>query len=312
MSHLTKLLFVCITAFATTIIAARANTPLVDVPWLKSNLSKPGLAIIDIRPDKSQYLIGHVPGAIYTDYAKGGWREKDKNGVEGMLPPTEKVEALIGGLGIDNTTHVVIIPEGRNAADMGSATRIYWTFKVMGHDSVSILDGGHLAWVRDLDKDKKPINALETIDVKPTTKTFKATVRSELLATKDDVTKAMASQTPLIDNRPPDFFVGLSKSPAAKKAGTIPGAQSMPESWLTENNGGKFRSKDQLTKLYQTASIPTTGAQINFCNTGHWASLGWFVASEIMGNKAVKMYDGSMAEWTQDPAAPIDQKIKVD
>jgi DNA replication protein DnaC len=38
-----------------------------------------------------------------------------------------------------------LAPMGQQAADVGAATRIYWTFKVMGHDDVSILDGGWVA-----------------------------------------------------------------------------------------------------------------------------------------------------------------------
>jgi thiosulfate/3-mercaptopyruvate sulfurtransferase len=292
--------------------AGQADGPVVDVAWMKANLGKPGVAVVDLRPAHSLYLAGHIPGAVYTDYAKSGWREKDKNGVEGMLPETPKVETLIGSLGIDNAAHVVLVPEGRNAADMGTATRVYWTFKVMGHDKISILDGGYLAWVKEIDKDKKPVNPLETADNKPTAKPFKAAFRQDMIVSKADVQKALVDKVPLIDNRPPDFYLGLSVSPAAKKPGTIPGAQSIPEAWLTKNNGGHFRSAPQLTSLYKTANVATSGAQINFCNTGHWASLGWFVSSELLGNKAVKMYDGSMAEWTQDASLPVEQKIKVD
>ena len=53
----------------------------------------------------------------------------------------------IGRLGIGNDTHVVLIPRGRDASDLGVATRIYWTFKVLGHDAVSILDGGMAAYM---------------------------------------------------------------------------------------------------------------------------------------------------------------------
>lgn len=104
----------------------------------------------------------------------------------------------------------------------------------------------------------------------------------------------------------------LTKSPVVKTAGTIPGAVSLPEGWLTQNGGGQFRSKAQLSKIYQSTKVPETGTQITFCNTGHWASLGWFVSSEILGNKEVKLYSGSMAEWTSDPSLPVTQTIKVD
>ncbi|MFM9939637.1 MAG: sulfurtransferase [Hyphomicrobiaceae bacterium] len=289
-----------------------AAQPLVDVTWLKARLGQAETVVLDLRGSRQQYLQGHIPGAVFTDYAKDGWREKNAAGIEGMLPPPEKVGSLIGGLGIDNATHVVLVAEGRSAADMGTATRIYWTFKVMGHDRVSILDGGYWAWTADVDQAKKPVNRVETTDVRPTAKAFKVTLRKEMLVDKADVQKAMAAKTPLIDNRPTDFYMGLMRSPAAKSAGTLPGAQSIPESWLTVNNGGYFRSKAQLAAIYKTANVSTTGEQISFCNTGHWASLGWFVSSEILGNTAAKMYDGSMAEWTADPSLPVEQKIKAE
>ena len=66
--------------------------------------------------------------------------------------------------------------------------------------------------------------------------------------------------------------------------------------------------REQLSKL---AGVPTSGEQINFCNTGHWASTGWFVSSELLGNKKVKLYDGSMVEWTIIKAGPVEQKVKI-
>jgi len=165
----------------------------------------------------------------------------------------------------------------------------------------------------DIDKEtKKPVNPLATGDVTPAAQAFKANVNNDVLATKDDVQKAIAEKQPLVDNRPNDFFLGVTKSGAAKSSGTLPGASNLPESWLTVNNSGKFRSKEQLAKLYKAAGVATSGKQINFCNTGHWASLGWFVSSEIMGNKDARMYDGSMAEWTRDDKAPIERSVSLD
>ncbi|MGE0203998.1 MAG: sulfurtransferase [Hyphomicrobiaceae bacterium] len=296
--------------------AAQAADPLVDVAWVKANLGKPGIVMLDLRSGAGQpkeaYLKGHIPGSLYTDYAKGGWREKDKAGVAGMLPSVAKLEKLIGSLGIDNATHVVLIPLGAKAQDVGAATRLYWTFKVLGHDKVSVMNGGFRAWVKVVDKaTKKPVNPLATGEVKPKPAVFKAKLRPELIATKEDVRKAIASKQPLVDNRPNDFFVGVTMSSAAKRPGTLPGASNLPESWLTDNNGGKFRSRAQLTPLYKAAGVGLDGEQINFCNTGHWASLGWFVSYAIMGNTKAKMYDGSMAEWTADKSLPVDQKVKM-
>ena len=85
----------------------------------------------------------------------------------------------------------------------------------------------------------------------------------------------------------------------------------LPENWLTQNGGGTFRPKTELEQLYAVAGVPTSGEQISFCNTGHWASLGWFTSHEILGDKQAKMYDGSMLEWTADKGLPIEQKVTI-
>jgi len=294
---------------------ARAAEPLVNAEWLAANLGKSGIVVLDVRSGagitKADYFAGHIPGAVFTDYRKDGWREKDKHGTPDMLPEPAKLEKLIGRLGIDNATHVILVPEGARAQDMAAATRLYWTFKAMGHDNVSILDGGWAEWAKIDEKTKRPRYPIERGEVRPAAKTFKARPRADMLVGKDEVKKAMEAKLPLVDNRPQDFFVGLSKSPSVKRAGTIPGALSLPESWLTQNNGGLFRSKAELEKIYAAAGVPTNGRQINFCNTGHWASLGWFVSHALLGNSEAKMYDGSLAEWAADASLPVEQKIKL-
>ncbi len=290
---------------------AHAAEPLVDVAWLKANIGKPNVVVLDLQPSMRDYVAGHIPGAIYTDYAKGGWREKNAAGVPGMLPPPGKLSGLIGRLGIGNETHVVLAPLGRNAADMSTATRVYWTFKVLGHDAVSILDGGTLAWAAQTKSENTAVYNLETLPNARPPASFAVKVRSAMLVDAGQVKKALADGTPLVDNRPQDFFVGLTRSPVARIAGTLPGARSLPESWLTLDNGGRFRSREQLLAVYKAAGVPTDGDQIIFSNTGHLASLGWFVSSQILGNKSVRMYDGSMAEWTADTSLPVDVKIKT-
>jgi len=294
-----------------------AAQPLVDSEWVKANIGKSGVVFLDVRgrlagKSKSDYLRAHIPGAVYTDYLKDGWRIKDGNGTVGMLPPVAKLEKLIGGLGIGNGDHVVVVPNGGKALDMGTATRIYWTFKVLGHDNVSILDGGMLAYTKAVDKKTgKPVNPLEKGAVKPVAKRFKGNLRKEMIATKDDIKNVLGSGVPLIDNRPNNQYVGVNRHGKAKRNGTIPGARNLPENWLTRNGGGQFRPKAELEQLYAAAGVPTSGEQITFCNTGHWASLGWFASSEILGNKQTRMYDGSMVEWTADSSLPMEQKVQV-
>lgn len=284
-----------------------AATPLVDAAWVKANVGKPGVVFVDFQP-AADFLRGHIPGAVNSNYGKDGWREEraaDK--VPDMLPANlDKLAEMIGKLGIDNDSHVVLVPPGTSSTDMGIGTRVYWTFKVLGHDNVSLLDGGMAGYAKD------KANPLETGAPKANAKTFKANVRKEMIITAEDVKKAKAAGVLLVDNRPEDQFVGINRHPKATASGTLEGARNLPNGWLTVNGMGDFRKQAELEKLYKVANVPTSGEQINFCNTGHWASVGWFVSSELLGNKKAKVYDGSMVEWTITKAGTLDQKIKLD
>lgn len=281
-----------------------AAEPLLDADWVGTNLQRPGVVFLDVR-GKREFGNAHIPGAVHTDYGgKKGWRV-NKGGVRGLLPGIDYLQALIGGLGVDNKTHVVVVAGGHGAGEMAKAARLYWTFKVLGHDEVSILDGGMTGYFANR------ANPLAKGKSKPRPKTFTARMNAKLLATAEDVKRALNGGAALIDNRSSDQFLGINKSGSVKRPGTIPGAKNVPGVWLTRNGGGAFRDASAIGKLYETAGAPTEGPAINFCNTGHWASLGWFVSYEILGNKRTRMYDGSLAEWTTDPANPVERRVKL-
>ena len=288
---------------------AMAAEPLVDVDWVKANIGKPGIVFLDAR-GQTDFLRGHIPGAVNTNYGKDGWRVK-KGDVPGVFPDDPaKLAALIGSLGIDNSTHVVLVAPGANSSDMGTATRMYWTFNVLGHDEVSILNGGMKAYLAEVDDKKNPVNPLEKGAANVEAKTFKMSLRNEMLLGDNDVKAAMDKGVLMVDNRTNDQYLGVNRHGAAKASGTIPGAVNLPQSWMTENGGGKFRDAKTLAALYQAAGVSTSGEQVSFCNTGHWASIGWFVSSEILGNKDAKMYDGSMTAWTV-AGMPTERRVRM-
>ena len=119
-------------------------TPLVTAEWLKSQAGDENLVIVDIRDDIEKTDLGELPylaNAVVAPYGSAGWRT-EVDGVPGQIPAEEQIAGLIGGLGIDGDDHVVIVPWGTDSSEFGGATRVYWTFKYLGHDDVSILDGG--------------------------------------------------------------------------------------------------------------------------------------------------------------------------
>ena len=108
------------------------------------------------------------------------------------------------------------------------------------------------------------------------------------------------------------FALGRARFALGRTYGTLPGSHSVPGEYMTVGGGGEIRGKGAMERLYAMQSAPSDGKAITFCNTGHWASLGWFVQSEILGDKDTAMYDGSLAEWTTEDGAPMDRKVSLD
>lgn len=285
-------------------IAAQAATsqPLVDAKWLLAHESDDNLVILDIRNNVENTDLGDKPyiaDAVVAPYGKAGWRAT-VDGVPGMVPPVDQIAGMIGKLGISNADHVVIVPWGTNSSDFGSATRVYWTFKYLGDDNVSILDGG---W-RQYDAAG---GARVSAPASRTPADFVAHVRPQLLATTADVEAAIENGTPLVDGRPTDQYEGKTKSPVDRVAGTLPGAISLPNSKFYSAKYARFAKPQTVASLAQSVGLKTGQKNIAFCNTGHWASVVWFGLSEVLGDKNASMYDGSMAQWTKDPNRPVQQ-----
>lgn len=277
------------------------DRPLVDAAWLSEHLGNPNLVIIDSRDAANgvlPYATAHIPGAISAPYSAAGWRE-EIDGVPAQFPGEEKAAALIGGLGISNDHHVVIVPQGTDSSEFGGATRIYWTFKVLGHDAVSILDGGARAW----EAANGAVTAEPTV-LAPTT--FATSFRQHLLATTADVEAALAAGgIPLIDGRPSPQYRGEAKSGVVRVPGTIPGAVNIENASFYDAANARFADAETIAAIAAGVGVGPDQANIAFCNTGHWASIIWFGLSEVQGNANTRMYDGSMAEWAADPARPI-------
>jgi len=230
-------------------------------------------------------------------YGSAGWRT-EVDGVPGQIPAEEQIAGLIGGLGIDGDDHVVIVPWGTDSSEFGGATRVYWTFKYLGHDDVSILDGGWRQY--DAQGGERVAEA-----VTPEAVEFPYEVQPQLRTTTDQVVAVLESGTKLIDGRPNEQFIGQSKSPVVRVPGTIPGAVNLPHSSLYSGEYASFAQPETVATLVKDLGLAEGEDNIVFCNTGHWASIIWFGLSEVAGNKNTAMYDGSMAEWAADPARPI-------
>jgi thiosulfate/3-mercaptopyruvate sulfurtransferase len=278
---------------------AETITPLVSTGWLKQHLDD--VFVLDVRSaidggGAEAFAKGHIRGAIHSDYDKAGWRVT-RGGVPFMLPTIAELEKLIGETGIDEDTHVVVVPAGVHHTDFGAAARTYWTLKVAGVARVSILDGGYAAWAAAQ-------NPVETGAIRPAPKIFTATLDKSLFVDAREVeTIAHDGGATLVDARPASFFAGKEKAPAAQAYGHIPGAVNLDSAIFYDAKANRLKPSAELAALAATA-VPV-GRTVAYCNTGHWAATDWFVLSEVLGRKDVKLYYGSMVDWTSDASRPL-------
>ncbi len=283
---------------------ATASTPLISASWLADNLNNSDLVIIDMRNSidgggYETFLEGHIPGAIHSDYGKAGWRVSRDN-TPGLLPTDSQFQSLARNLGVNDNSQIVIVPAGVSSTDFGSSARAYWTFKLFGHQTVSILNGGWKNW------SKIYPNKIETgAPIAPIEGNFVASFSANGYIDTDGVEQLVSDKTSsvaLLDGRPEDQFWGEGKHPNANAAGHIPGAILISQSNAYNEIENKIKPVDILAEIYDDV---TEGPVVSYCNTGHWAATNWFVLSELLGNKDVLLYDGSMVEWTKDQSRPL-------
>jgi thiosulfate/3-mercaptopyruvate sulfurtransferase len=286
--------------------AETAAQPLVSAQWLSSHAQNSKeqagkVVVLDIRSaiDGSApeaFAQGHIPGAVHSDYDKGGWRV-ERNGVPFMVPTTAELEKLVGELGIDEDSHVVVVPAGVSYSDFGAAARTYWTLKYIGVTNVSILDGGLAAW-------KQAGLPLEQGVRAPSPAIFTATINKGILALASDVEKIESSGgATLIDARPGTFYSGKEKAPNAQAYGHIPGAVSLDSAAFYDEKTNRLKSAAELAKVAE--HLPA-GEAVTYCNTGHWAATDWFVLHELLGRSNARLYAGSMVEWTSNASRPVE------
>ncbi len=277
-------------------LAATAAQPLLSPNELQIRLNDPNVRIIDIR-DAKVYAAQHIPGAVNAPY--GQWRGPASN--PGDLPDLPKLTALVQSLGLTASTHAVVVSSGADASDFGSSARVYWTLKVLGLQELSVLNGGVKAW------EQAGLTQNATA-AKVVASNFTPKLDKRLIATKEDVLQHVKTgDAVLVDARPAAFFQGETRHAGAKSAGTIKGALSLDNAKWFAPGSSSLVGADQARQVAASSLLNPAKETVAFCNTGHWAATNWFAMSEVLGQKNVKLYPGSMVEWTQDSnALPMD------
>lgn len=273
---------------------AHASTMMVDTDWLQKHMHDDNVVIVDMSSDSTQYQRFHIPGAIYLGYENLVLqRKKDK---VSLRISDQRLYKILGFLGINHHSHVVIYD------DMGglNAGRFYWDLERIGHAKVSIVDGGLVKWILEGRKvDNKAVKR------KPTT--YEASNKHynneiDLSGVKQVLDSKQAT---FLDVRSKEEYLGY---PKYKRTGHIPGAQFWPwDETVAFEKGFVLKSNDELQDSLDKIGVKDKNQPlVLYCRSGHRASQAYLTLKHL-GYRQIKLYDGSMAEYSQHKSAPIKQ-----
>jgi thiosulfate/3-mercaptopyruvate sulfurtransferase len=197
--------------------------------------------------------------------------------------------------GIKKTDKVVLYSDGDGV--LGAAMIAYLLERV-GHTNILFVDGG---W-----RDYKA--AQKTVQEYPAYKPAGYDVLDNrgVRATLDDVKNAIGTGgVKFIDARPADVYRGEVK--IWTRNGHIPGAVNVPWKLLVEeNNPHKFKSADEMRKIYAERGIREADDIIVYCGTSREASLEYLVLKHILKFPKVRLYEGSWAEYSNHPQMQVE------
>jgi thiosulfate/3-mercaptopyruvate sulfurtransferase len=278
-----------------------ALPPVVSTDWLAARLGQPGLTVVDGswylptsgRDPAAEFAAGHIPGAVFFDVDATSDR---RSPLPHMLPPPEEFAARMSALGLDhNATIVVYDGSGVNI----SAPRVWWTFRVFGHERVAVLDGGLAKWRaegRPLESGvSHPAPGRFTARLDPSHVRDLASIRANLSLGHEQV----------VDMRPADRFEG--RAPEFRpgvRSGHIPGSRNVPYTELVTSAGTVLDPAAIRAKL-AAAGIDLTRPIVASCGSGTSACL-LVLALALAGHDNVAVYDGSWTEWGSRDDTPVE------
>ncbi|HYG59481.1 MAG TPA: sulfurtransferase [Symbiobacteriaceae bacterium] len=268
--------------------------PLISVEQVAGLLGRDDVVIVDCRftlgnPDAGRraYNVSHIPGAVYFHLDEDLSGPTGEHGGRHPLPDPAVFAAKLGAAGIGPGVKVVAYDSAGPFAG-----RLWWLLRWLGHDDVTVLDGGWNAW--------EEAGMAETADLpSPCPRVFEPRPRPEMVASMADVRRRPESVA-VIDARSPQRFAG-QPDPLDAKPGHVPGAVNCfwQESLRPD---GFFKSPEEQAARF--AGLPP--AIIQMCGSGVTACAN-LLGMAIAGLDHGLLYVGGWSDWCTYPDNAVEK-----
>lgn len=270
----------------------------VSADWLAKHLNDPGMSVVDgswylpaqNRDARAEYDAGHIPRAVFFDQ---DLVVEPGSNLPHTLPSAKLFATFAGSMGISRDDTIVVY----DGPGFFSAPRVWWMFRTMGAAKVFVLEGGIDGWKAEgrfvTDKPTKTAPCVFDVDFDANRVVF-----------IDEMRKIVDSGSRQIaDARPPGRFAGRDPEPrAGVRGGHMPGARNVPA--LALSRDGKLLPPGELRQIFADAGIDPAGPVVTSCGSGVTAAVV-ALALETLGNRDVRLYDGSWTEWGGKADTPV-------
>ncbi|MEM1277484.1 MAG: 3-mercaptopyruvate sulfurtransferase [Pseudomonadota bacterium] len=273
---------------------------LVSTEWLEERLTAPDIRIVDAsyhmadtgRDGWAEYQAGHIPGARFFDIDEIA---DERAPLPHMLPPAEKFISRVRKMGIGDGHRVIVYDQ----TGLFSAARVWWTFRVFGHQDVSVLDGGLPKWMAE----GRPVDD-EPVD--PRERHFTGRRNSGMVR---DVTQIAGStklrSEQIVDARSPGRFQGEEPEPReGLRSGHIPGSKNVHYRTLL-NDDQTMKTPDETKAIFEAAGVDLSQPIVTSCGSGVTAAI-LTLALYRTGHTRNALYDGSWVEWGAYPDLAVE------
>lgn len=270
----------------------------VEVDYLKKNINNKNLVILDTT-DIRTFNKGHIPNAIPVSISD--FRHKVNNQYA-LMNSSAKIEEVARNLGINNDSEVIIYGHHKDK-ELLKSSYIALALIVNGFSNVSLLNGGWGAYEDEYEDEK---GAISTTTRKIKKGNFKAHFNPNILVDMDYV-KAHINKTPMIEARPKVYYTGEMQSHGVRRLGHITGAMSSFWRDKFELDDTLKDEKDLENIFYTQEKLHKDKEVIAYCTGGLEASMNWYVLSQHLHFKDVKIYDASMRQWGNRDDTPMEK-----